>query len=148
MSRSDDHIFVFWGNGFDEATAAIFVTELRRIGLRVKVVGLTQRRSNGACGLALVPDLTLEQALSLANRTTCLVVPYTSSGRNRLGNDPRLKEFFQQAHANDAKFVIGQLDQESLDLFPPTIDKVIVDLGSEELIKDARSLAWSLSTAM
>ena len=43
MTISDSHIFVLWGNGFDEAMTAIFVTELRRAGLRVKVVGLTQR---------------------------------------------------------------------------------------------------------
>ena len=47
MSQFGDYIFVLWGNGFDETTATIFITELRRVGLPVKLVGLSQRRSAG-----------------------------------------------------------------------------------------------------
>lgn len=144
MSRSEEYIFVLWGNGFDEATATIFVTELRRVGFRVKMVGLTQRHLGGACGLVLVPDMTLEQALPLVDKVSCLVVPYTSSGSKRLWNDPRLSEFFHKIHDNQAKFVIGHLDKADLDLFPPTIDKIVVEPDSEDLIKVVRSLARSL----
>jgi len=145
MSQSDELIFVLWGSGFDEATATIFITELRRAGLHVKLVGLTQRRSNGAYGLALVPDLTLEQALPLAGRTTCMIIPYTSTGNKRLRNDPRLSEFFERAHTNQAKFVSGPLDQADLAMFPADIDKAIIDLGSEALIRVARELTQSLA---
>jgi putative intracellular protease/amidase len=145
MSQSAELIFVLWGNGFDETTATIFITELRRAGLQVKLVSLTQRRSNGTYGLALVPDLTLEQILPLADRTRCMIVPYTSTGNKRLRNDPRLSEFFERAHANQARFVIGPLDQADLAMFPPDIDKVIVEPGSEALIKVARELARSLA---
>ena len=144
MSQFDECIFVLWGSGFDEAIATIFITELRRAGLPVKLVGLTQRRSNGAYGLALVPDLTLEETLPLADRTVCMIVPYTSTGNKRLRNDPRLSEFFERAHANQAQFVIGPLDQADLAMFPPDIDKVIIEPGSEALIKAARELARSL----
>jgi putative intracellular protease/amidase len=145
MSQSDENIFVLWGSGFDETTATIFITELRRAGLHVKLVGLTQRRSNGAYGLALVPDLTVEQILPFADRTTCMIVPYTSIGNKRLRNDPRLSEFFERAHANQAQFVIGPLDQADLAMFPPDIDKLIIEPGSEDLIKVARELARSLA---
>ena len=144
MSQPDKSIFVLWGSGFDEATATIFITELRRAGLHVKLVGLTQRRSNGAYGLALVPDLTLEEILPLADRTVCMIVPYASMGNKRLRNDPRLSEFFEQAHANQARFVIGPLDEADLAMFPPDIDKVIIEPGSETLIKTARELVRSL----
>jgi hypothetical protein len=111
----------------------------------VKLVGLTQRRSNGAYGLALVPDLTLEQILPFADRTRCLIVPYTSTGNKRLRNDPRLSEFFERAHANQARFVSGPLDQADLAMFPADIDKVIIEPGSEALIEVARELVRSLA---
>lgn len=138
MSQSDDYIFVLWGNGFDETTATIFITELRRAGLNVKAVGLTQRRATGAYGLALVPDVTLEEVLPLASQTRCLIIPYVSSGNRHLRNDPRLSDFFDRVHANRAKFIIGPLDEADRDLFPPDIDKVIVEPGSVDLIKVAR----------
>ena len=144
MSQSAEYIFVLWGSGFDEATATIFITELRRAGLHVKLVGLTQRRSNGAYGLALVPDLTLEQVLPLAGRTRCMIVPYTSTGNKRLRNDPRLNEFFERAHANQARFVSGPLDQADLAMFPADIDKVTIQPGSEDLIKVARRVVGEL----
>jgi hypothetical protein len=145
MPKADDTVFILWGNGFDEVTATIFVTELRRAGLRAKVVGLTRRRSIGAYGLVLEPDLTLELALPLAGSAICLVVPYASSGHKRLANDPRLSEFFDLAQANRARFILGPLDETDLGLFPPAIDKFVVDLESEDLIKVARNLARSLS---
>jgi putative intracellular protease/amidase len=148
MPKADEYIFVLWGSGFDEATATIFVTELRRAGLRVKVVGLTRRRSGGAYGLVLEPDLTLEQALPLAASATCLVIPYSSSGNQRLANDPRLSEFFDQAQANQARFVIGPMDEADLSLLPADIDKVVVDLDGEDLIRVARGIARLLSGAM
>ena len=67
MTKPVQYVFVLWGKGFYEASATIFVTELRRAGLRVKVVGLTQRRTSGAFGLALVPDVTLDQILLAAS---------------------------------------------------------------------------------
>lgn len=148
MSTAEEYIFILWGNGFDEAMVAVFVTELRRVGLKVKIVGLTQRHSSGTFGLTLIPDLTLEEALSLADKAICLVIPYASSGSNRLGNDPRLGEFFQQAQANQAKFVVEQLDETDLGLFPLNIDKIMIDPQSEDLIKIARRMAHSLSQAI
>ena len=145
MPHAKAYVFVLWAHQFEEATATIFVSELRRAGLRVKVVGLTQRRSAGVCGLALLPDLTLEQALPLASHTLCLVIPCTSPAAKRLKNDPRLADFFGQAHANQAKFVIGPLDEVDLNLFPPAIDKITIYPGSEDLIEVARGLARSLS---
>ena len=68
MIQNNDYIFVLWASEFEETTATIFVTELRQAGLPVKIVGLTRRISKGAHGLALVPDITLEQAIPLASQ--------------------------------------------------------------------------------
>ena len=138
MSKPDECVFVLWGKGFHEATATIFVTELRRTGLRVKVVGLTQRRSSGAFGLALLPDVTLEQILPLAGRAICKVVPYTPSGNNRLRNDPRLSKLFEKVHANNGKFIVGQLDKVDLDLFHVRIGRRPAERGHKHLFNSLR----------
>jgi len=150
MPKSEDYVFVLWANEFEEATATIFVTELRRAGLRVKVVGLTQRRSNGIYGLALVPDLTLDETSPLALNAICVVIPCKSPRVKQLRNDPRLREFFYQAHSNRAKFVIGQLNETgiaNLRLFPVSTDNVIV-YPEEDLVEFVRKLAGSLSTVI
>ena len=145
VPKADETVFILWGNGFDEITTTIFVTELRRAGLRAKIVGLTRRRSTGAYGLVLEPDLTLEMALSLAASAICLIVPFASSGHKRLANDPRLSEFSDLVQANHARFILGPLDETDLGLFPPAINKVVIDMESEDLIKFARNLARSLA---
>jgi hypothetical protein len=150
MPKPKDYVFVLWGNEFDEASATIFVTELRRAGLCVKVVGLTHRRANGIYGLALVPDLTLDEALPLAPYVMGAIIPCKSPRVKQLRDDPRLREFFCQAHAHKARFVIEQLDETSmadLRLFPITPDNVIIYSDKENLVEFARELAGLLSTA-
>jgi len=150
MSNYHDYVFVLWGDQFEEAAVTIFVSELREVGLRVKVVGLTSRRINGMYGLALIPDLTLDQALRLANRIICLIIPYTSPGLTRLKNDPRLRELCRRAYFNNAKFVIGHLDEAelvTLDLFPIANDNLLVYPPNEDLVIFARQVARLLSSA-
>ncbi len=71
----DKIAFVLWADRFDETLAALFVAELRKAGLRVKLVSLVGQPSSGAYGLTLVPDLTLEQALPMAHQASCVVIP-------------------------------------------------------------------------
>lgn len=114
MAKTGDYIFVLWGKGFEEVVAAIFVTRLREAGLRVKIVGLTPRRISGSHGLALVPDLTLDQALSLAAQVICLMIPYSAYGLKQLKHDPRVRDLFNQALANQARLVVAQLNETDL----------------------------------
>src|SRR4051794_590737 len=107
ISRMQQTIFVLWGNNFEEAAAAIFVSELRQAGLRVKVVGLRGPTAPGVHGLALMPDLTLGQALPLAGKASGIVLPCAAKRLSQLANDPRFIDFFQQADANHALFVLG-----------------------------------------
>ncbi len=146
---SKDYIFVLWGDGFDEAVATIFVTELREAGLLVRVVGLTPRKISGARGLALVPDLTLDQALPLASQAICLIVPSTSRWSERYNSDPRLHEFFRQANSNQAKFVIGSFNEiipTSRELLTLTSENVMVYPEIENIVKFARKTAKFLSS--
>jgi hypothetical protein len=148
VPKFHDYVFVLWGDKFEEAIATIFVTELREAGLRVKVVGLTPQRISGLHGLALVPDLTLDQALPLASQAMCLVIPNAASGLKRLKNDPRLREFFAIARANRAKFIIGssgQADLADLGLGPIAEESLVVYPEHEGLVEFARELGGSLS---
>ena len=105
MGKVDDYVFVLWSERFDEAAAAVFVAELREAGLRVKLVSLNSRPTPGTHGLILLPDMTLEKALALANNAQCVVVPSNLSGVRRLQDDPRVSDFLAQAHRNHAMLV-------------------------------------------
>lgn len=107
MYKLREHIFVFWGNNFEEAATVTFVTEFRDMGFKVKLVGLTPFPVSGAYGLALIPDLSLAQALPLANQTMCIIIPSTVPNIRKLENDPRIIEFLQEACINHPLFVIG-----------------------------------------
>ncbi len=104
----DKLAFVLWADRFDETIAALFVAELRKAGLRVKLVSLAGQPSSGAYGLTLVPDLTLEQALPLAQQASCVVIPCGDAGLKRLKSDPRLQEFLVQTHEAGVPFVVNQ----------------------------------------
>lgn len=146
MPKNHDDVFVLWGDQFEEATTTIFVTELRTAGLRVKVVGLTPLPISGINGLILVPDLTLDQALSRTGDTICVIVPHRTHTSKRLGNDPRVREFFERTRANQARFVTGWSDENGeMDggLFSP-LEQVMVYPGNEKLFEFARELAGLL----
>jgi hypothetical protein len=98
-------VLVLWTNYFDEVAATSLVTAFRKLGIRVKLVGLSHRGATGASGLTLVPDVTLEQAIAIANRATVVVMPGTQSAVQRLDNDPRVRDLLSRAYANQATFV-------------------------------------------
>ena len=108
MSNPTPTIFVLWGRHFDEAVTAIFVTELREAGVRVKVVGLEGRTTAGAHGLSLAPDLALGQLPRLAQRVTGIVIPCSFDKLQRFMHDPRLATFFQTAQQSEACFIVQQ----------------------------------------
>lgn len=144
MSKQSACVLVLWATGFEAAMATIFATEFRRQGLGVKVIGLSQRRAVGAHGLALVPDLTLEHVHRLKAKTTHVIVPCSSASCHRLKEDPRLSEFFALDTIRPAKFILGPMSGTALSVFPPQIDKIMINDTDEDLIVVARRLAQSL----
>jgi hypothetical protein len=107
MTEIKDHCFVLWADRFDEVAAVVFVAELRRAGLRVRLVGLPGPGFVGLHGLALSPDLTLDEALAHPGRLACLVAPCDGPGLARAINDPRLADLLDQAAAMDAPVFAG-----------------------------------------
>jgi putative intracellular protease/amidase len=110
MTNPKRYIFVLWSDGFDEVVTAMFVTQLREAGLLVRVVGLLPGQISGARGLALGPDLRLDQALALAAQVQCLIIPSISRWSERFNSDPRLNQLVEQLNANQAIYVMGQTD--------------------------------------
>jgi hypothetical protein len=148
MLKSKDYIFVLWSDGFDEMAATAFITALREAGLLVKVVGLTSKKIAGARGLALLPDLTLDQALVLAAQAICIIIPATTSWSKRLNNDPRLRQFFEQANSNQAEFITGRWPKTKPagpELAASVEEKVIIYPETEDIVKFAREIAGQLS---
>ncbi|MCB9077431.1 MAG: DJ-1/PfpI family protein [Anaerolineaceae bacterium] len=139
MSRSDATILVLWADGFQEATATIFVTELRRTGVRVKIIGSTRQQIKGSYGLAIAPDLTLSQADSLLPQTTRLIIPTTLSAVGRLKNDPNLTAFLEQIEHYQIPILIGGQATEPPMFLKSTI--TIFPADSEALVGFARQVA-------
>ena len=122
MTQLRNYHFVLWGEGFDEITATIFVTKLRKAGLLVKLVGLNAQHLAGAHGLTLVPDLTLGHAVKLVRQTAAVIMPCTGPELLPFSIDPRLNEFLTQAQLNNACLVIKESPQlETNDLPLPSI---------------------------
>jgi hypothetical protein len=104
------YMIVLWGEKFDEDVATFFTTEARRVGLCAKVVGLTGAQAAGGNGLVITADLTLSQAMRLADKAICVVVPCSPAILQRIEDDPRVPKFFQQANSNHAMFVVSHPD--------------------------------------
>ncbi|MCB0192217.1 MAG: DJ-1/PfpI family protein [Anaerolineae bacterium] len=139
MSRNNLYIFVLWADGFLEAAATIFVTELRRAGIRVKVIGSSRQHSKGTYGLALTPDLTLSQANALLPQITHLIIPATFSTVRRLKNDPCVTAFFEQINRYNIPVFIGD-DAAEISLFiEGTV--TVFPADSETLVSFARQVA-------
>lgn len=98
-------ILVLWTTDFDEVVAATLTTAFRKSGIRVKLVGLAHGGATGASGLTLVPDITLERAISLAGQVAIVIIPGAEGAVRRLDNDPRIRELLERAHANHAIFI-------------------------------------------
>ncbi len=147
MSKLNKYIFVLWGDRFEEATAAVFVTELRKAGLLVKVVGLNSRQISGANGLILLPDLTLGKALPLAPYAVCVVIPYSLPDLKSLKTDPRLQKFIALARANTARFVIKLSNGAAVANFDLLSSKQTISYpeDGQKLVGFVRTLARSLT---
>lgn len=114
MSAAQREVWVLWAERFDEATAALFVTEMRAAGLRTRLVSLGGRVAAGSHGLALVADWSLEEALAHRQDVACLVIPAAKEGWQRLTNDPRVNTLMDRLTSGDAALVVGPPEAASL----------------------------------
>lgn len=146
--KTQEYIFILWGDYFEEKAVAVFVTELRNIGLCVKVVGLAGQRSTGKYGLTLYADLTLGDALPLAHQAICVIAPCSLASMKRFENDPRIRELFQQANNHHAQFIISEIDvveKSSLQQLAIPMDVITLYADQADLTLFARNTATALA---
>lgn len=142
------YVFVLWGESFDEAAAALFVTEMRKAGLRVKMLCLDGVQAAGMYGLQIGSDLGLTQALPLAPEALCVILPCGPGSLRRVSNDPRLADFFRRVRATDAPFVTREECSEPFHalLQEPTSAALEIYPATEKLVEYARQLAQRLQS--
>lgn len=140
------YVFVLWGDKFEEETATIFVTELRRVGIRVKVVGVSGPSATGLHGLTLRPDMMLGEASPLAQQATCVILPCDLGIFKRIQEDPRITTFLHKAADNGARFVGHRAVIEQLQFAMTTGDSIerIYTHEKENPIEFAQALASEL----
>ena len=144
--KSPPYVFVLWGERFDEPIATHCITRLRQAGLTVKVVGLRGHSSIGTNGVALVPELLLQDALLQASRAVCIIVPCTSPYIGHIDNDPRVRRLFAMAQTNNARFVTGLATAEDLAVFPVPAHHVTLCWDQEEWTSVVDELTLALSS--
>jgi transcriptional regulator GlxA family with amidase domain len=150
MVKGTGLVFVLWGYYCDEAVASIFVTEFRKAGLLVKLVGISGSRTAGAHGLALTPDLMLSEAVTLAHQVGAVVFPCAAQHWRRFANDPTLSDLLHQVQTQQARLIVGADAAvealASLDLLADQPGAVSVEVypGGEALIPFAQQLAQDL----
>jgi hypothetical protein len=148
-SAKSCHIFILWGDRFEEAAAVTFATEFRKAGLSVKVVGLHGPRSSGRHGLVLSSDMTLGDALALANKAVCIVIPCSATALRQIENDPRVVDFFRQAQTNQARFVVSDqkvVEKSNLKTLICDQDEVVCYSESGDLAEFVSKIAISLGS--
>lgn len=108
LSKTTSLTLLLWSDGFDEVAASVFAIELRKIGLRVELVGVGRVQASGRHGLVLGADITLSEALELAGRAICVIIPCSAAELRHVDNDPRIARLLAQAGENQALFVVRQ----------------------------------------
>ncbi len=117
-----DTVFVLWGEGCDEALAVAWVSRLRAEGRRVYLVGVSGRRTRGSYGVAVTPDIGLDEALGLADQAVLVVVPCDMDVLYVFRRDPRFDELLalaRKAGAEVAKHLAAPGDSEGPSVGPP-----------------------------
>lgn len=140
--RHNGMFFVLWAAGLDELAATIFVTELRRVGLPVKMVGLRRRVERGAFGLGLLPDLTLEQATVYFPQVRCLILPGPAERLTTLLQHPRLDDLLSSVATGG--IIVSRFELRHKEPVLMAGKSHLSFPGSEELVAFAKQLAERL----
>jgi hypothetical protein len=98
-------VLLLLADGFDEAAVSIVLTELRQAGLAVSLVGLRSRPVNGAHGLVVVPNTSLDRVLEVSSPILALILPEGTGHLARLRVDPRVSNLLQKSIAEDAMLI-------------------------------------------
>lgn len=103
------NVLLLWAENFDAQVAVAFTTQLRRRGIRVYVTGLHQQKIRGQHGIALHTDITIHDALEIADQIDCIIVPADGVGLQTIAYEPRLASLFARVAQTRGSLVIQGL---------------------------------------
>jgi putative intracellular protease/amidase len=121
MSKTDHaQVILLLADGFEEAAAITILTTLRQAGLAVNLVGLRSNRVNGAHGLTIIPNTSLDQVLAALPPMLALVLPGGAAHLARLRIDPRVNTLVQ--HTLLEKAVLVSVENQATKLVTDLIE--------------------------
>lgn len=139
---------VLFAEGSEELEAVTIVNILRRGGIAVTLAGLHDGALRGSRGTMLLPDTTLDEALT--HRYDMVVLPGGQPGTNHLKADARVRELVRRMHAA-GKYVAaicaapsvlaaaGLLDGKRATCFPTCLDDFpAVELQTAAVVEDGQ----------
>ncbi|MCB0209263.1 MAG: DJ-1/PfpI family protein [Anaerolineae bacterium] len=92
-------------DGFEETAVTLLLITLREAGLAVLVVGLRSGRVNGAHGLMIIPDSSLDRLLEKPPPILAVILPSGMGHLGRLQIDPRVGALLSRSIEEQALFV-------------------------------------------
>ena len=82
-------ILLLLAEGFSEAQATLFISELREAGLPMKTVGLTRRPVRSEHGVEIVPDMSIDAVIQTHPQIKLLILPGGRATTGAWRADPR-----------------------------------------------------------
>lgn len=129
--------------GCEELEAVTIIDLLRRAGIEVVTAGLDDQPVKASRGVVLIPDTSLDQALTLEYDLVAL--PGGLPGADYLNEDPRIQKFLKKM-ANENKITAaicaapkvlasaGLLENKQATSFPGTLEKL--NLANTTIVTD------------
>jgi putative intracellular protease/amidase len=100
-----DQTIIMITSGFEEESTVICLKQLRRAGLKVKLVALTAGMITGIHGLTVRPDCSLGE-LSVEGRLRLMIIPGCQESTEMLLTDPRFHRLFTALAANKGRVAV------------------------------------------
>lgn len=138
---------VLWGPRFDEVTATVFVSTLRRRGLRAYLIGIDGPSAIGEHGIIITADRTLSQTYAFFAHVQCIVVPCGTSQYQRAENDPRIVKWLADAVASRKYIVfrdVAVVHESSLSGIAESTERILFYAEHMDLTGFAEGLAARL----
>lgn len=127
------NVLIPLAQGCEELEAVTVIDLLRRAGITVVTAGLDDKPVKASRGVVLIPDTTLDKALTHA--FDMVVLPGGLPGADHLNNDPRIRQLLQ-AMAKQGKYTAaicaapkvlanaGLLDNKSATSYPGVLENM------------------------
>lgn len=116
MLDTEKIVLVLWAKQFDEVVATTSVTELKRFGWVVQLVGLTGQFTKGQSGLNIQPNIMLEAARELLSDTAAVIIPCNFESWQIIQHDPRLREFLTQLLQSKTLLLVSETVASTLEV--------------------------------